>query len=102
MKTERENVGDQIESLEGMLHKSISHVSNFLLNQVDVSKIKQAAIQKVYKQELIEKQEQENQHKLKQQTLSRKNSHSTPESLSLKNNNKKSLKSVGFDLVKAL
>ena len=52
-------IGDQIDTIEGLLHHSINYISRFLDNQVDYAVVRNQAIQKAYKQELIDKQNEE-------------------------------------------
>lgn len=88
---ETDQVGDQIESLEGLLNNSVNYVSRFLHNQIDFSQVRQLAMQKVHKEELIEQQnKQQNRHKQNIQPIIIKTD---------TNIMKKSNKSVGFNLV---
>lgn len=88
-----------MQSLENMLYQSINHVSRFLHNQIDFSHIRQQAMQKVYKQELIEQQEKEAQ--MQKANQNRSKSQLNTETLAIKNNSKPH-KTVAFDLVKAV
>ncbi len=54
MSVKKEDVANRIESLEELLHHSVDHISRFLHAQMDFSQVRQHAMQKVYKQELIE------------------------------------------------
>ena len=55
----KNSIGDQIETIEGLLHHSINYITRFLNNQVDYAVVRNQAIQKAYKQELIDKQNEE-------------------------------------------
>lgn len=59
LKEERECIGDEINSLEDLLKQSTSHMAKFLEKQTDFEQVRQKAIQKVIKQELIEQQQAE-------------------------------------------
>lgn len=55
----RSNLGKEINRIENTFNHSIEHVKEFLDNQIDFSLVRQQAMEKVYKQELIDKQNEE-------------------------------------------
>jgi hypothetical protein len=63
---QRIEIGDKVESIEQFLHTSVDYMADFLENQIDFTQVRQNAMQKVYKEELLEKQrlEQPQQPKL--------------------------------------
>ncbi len=69
---QRIDVGDKIESIQKFLHSSVGYITEFLDNQIDFSQVRQNAIQKVYKEELIEQQmiQQQQQERLKSNSCS--------------------------------
>ncbi len=54
---ERNEVGNKLESIENFLYNTVNYMTDFLDNQTDFSQVRQQAMQKVYKEELIEKQQ---------------------------------------------
>ena len=103
----KNSIGDQIEIIEGLLNHSVNYVTRFLHNQVDYAVVRNQAIQKAYKQELIDKQNEEFNDmgdKSKNLSFSRQNANSAKPSLVKRtdtNLTKKSTKSVVFNLVNA-
>ena len=99
MNDKKNTVGDQIEVIEDLLRHSVNYINRFLHNQVDFSVLRNQAIQKAYKQELIDKQNKENNTSLvSKPNLSSNNAHIIRTETSL---SKKTGKSVGFNLVDA-
>ena len=94
MNDEKNGVYDEIENIEGSLNNSCDYITKFLGNQMDFAVLRQQAIQKAYKQELIEKQQNNeneaggNKSKGQLQSITKNEA----------NLNKKN-KSVGFNLV---
>ena len=78
----RQNLGETIEKIEENFRESINEVSEFLdeQNSIDYDKMRQQAMQKVHKEELIaaQKQQQQKQQQNEQQ----------PNSVNLKINKK--------------
>lgn len=74
----RQNLGETIEKIEENFRESINEVSEFLDEQksIDYEKMRQQAMQKVHKEELIaaQKQQQQQQQQKQQQNEQQQNS----------------------------
>lgn len=79
----RHNLGETIEKIEENFRESINEVSEFLdeQNSIDYDKMRQQAMQKVHKEELIAAQKQQQQQKQQQ-------NEQQPNSVNLKINKK--------------
>ena len=107
----KNSIGDQIETIEGLLHHSINYITRFLNNQVDYAVLRNQAIQKAYKQELIDKQNEERKASNAEADDNNTKNYSLIVSLPNQKSNlmnrvdtspsKKSSKSVMFNLVNA-
>lgn len=73
MNLTRDSLGNEIEKIETSFNESIQEVTEFLDSQqnIDYAKLRQQAMQKVHKEELIEQQQhqQRNNTKLKKPLL---------------------------------
>lgn len=56
LQVKKEDVADQIESLEELIQNSVHHVSRFLNNQIDFSEVRKMAMEKVRNEEQMEKE----------------------------------------------
>jgi hypothetical protein len=91
---QRIDVGDKIESIQKFLHNSVGHMTEFLDNQIDFSQVRQNAMQKVYKEELLEQQQKQQQAEGKN---NKNNSTVTVEKIiKTTNHSKKATKTVEF------
>ena len=57
LNNKKEENADKIDSIEEMFHATIGHITKYLQNEMDFSKLSKQAMNKVVKEELIEENE---------------------------------------------
>ena len=76
---------ERLDAIGEMLNESLGNVSNFLSNQIDFSLVRQQAMEKIHKQELIEQAQSQQQQQHQQQPISSANFSTLPPILSKAN-----------------
>jgi hypothetical protein len=73
----RDENADKISSIEEMLQATVLHITRYLHNEMDFSKLSQKAMAKVRKDEIIEKNKQEEEEEENESKLLLKSKEST-------------------------
>ena len=73
----RDENADKISSIEEMLQATVLHITRYLHNEMDFSKLSQKAMAKVRKDEIIEKNKQKEEEKEEESKLLLKSKEST-------------------------